>query len=243
MADLGTRMDLSVIYPAYNEEENIRLIPGELLSYLDKTKANYEVVIVDDGSLDSTYKEALKLASRYKRIRIARHKKNQGLGAAVRTGIKAAKGRMIVTIDGDFTFHPRQIKMLYDEYRKGGADCIIGSPSLKGYDKSVPSYRIFLSKAANLIHVMLLGKRITAVTPIFRLYDAKKLKSLRLESNRFEINAEILYKWLIKGYTVKEVPALLTTRKHGISKLNNLREIKNHLLLMLKAIKWRIAGS
>ena len=239
---------LSVIYPAFNEEENVKLMPRELLpalaqlehSRLFAHRGSYEVIIVDDGSIDGTARYAQKLAAADPHIRLISHRRNRGLGAAIRTGIKHAHGELLVTIDGDYTFHPRQIKNLLARFSIGDVDCVIGSPTLRGYGKNVPRYRIFLSKGVNALYRILLRKKITAVSPIFRLYKTDQLKKLHLSSNRFEINAEILFKLLQDRRRVVEIPALLTTRKQGVSKLNNAREIKNHLLLLAKMAAWTV---
>ncbi|MEM4259854.1 MAG: glycosyltransferase family 2 protein [Candidatus Woesearchaeota archaeon] len=236
------KLKLSILYPAFNEEQNVKNIPVELLPYIEKLGIPYEVIIIDDGSKDNTLNEAIKLKIKYPVIRVLKHKKNMGLGAAVKTGIKNAKGELLVTIDGDFTFHPRQIKDLFKRFQKGDVDCVIGSPTLKGYGKDVPSYRIFLSKSVNLLYNILLGKRITAVSPIFRLYKTRQLKKLKIQANGFDINAEILFRLLEKNRIVTEIPARLTTRKFGESKLNNVKEIKNHIKLLLRILSWKIKG-
>lgn len=231
---------LSVILPAYNEEENLDRIPKELLSELNKLRVSYEVVIVDDGSKDNTLKKAKELSNKYPHIRVVPHAKNKGLGAAVRTGIRNSKGHLIVTLDTDFTFHPRLIRVLLNRFNKGDVDFVSGSSNLAGYSKNIPGYRIFLSNACNLGYSILFAKKVTSVSPIFRLYKAEQVKRLKLNSTGFDINAEILAKLIISGKKFAEVPAKLTIRKYGVSKLNNFREIKNHLKMYCKIIWWRI---
>lgn len=233
-------MKLTIILPCYNEEDNIPYIEKELFNILDKLGLEYEIIFVDDGSKDKTYQKIVELSKRNKRIIICKHKKNMGLGAAIQTGIKKARSDLLVTLDSDLTFHPKQIEDLLNAFDKNKVDCVIGSPTLKGYDKSIPIYRIFLSKTVNLMYDILLGKRITSVSPIFRLYKTNQLKKLKLESNGFDINAEILAKLLIQKKKVIEIPAKLTVRKYGVSKINNIREIKNHIKLMYKIIKWKL---
>lgn len=230
---------LSIIIPCYNEEENLRIYEKELFPHLVKLKNKYEVILVNDGSKDNTLKEMQKLKKKRSNIKIVSYEPNGGLGYAIRKGIKAATGELTITLDSDLTFHPTLIPRLLERYKKGDVDCVIGSPTLEGYDKSVPPYRIFLSKGVNIMYWFLLGKKITAVSPIFRVYNTKKLQSLELISNKFEINSEILFKLLKIKCKVAEVPAKLTIRKHGVSKLNSKKEIINHLKLMSKIVFWR----
>lgn len=232
---------LSIIIPCYNEEENLISYNKELFPYLDSLKLKYEVVLVNDGSKDNTLKKMQKIKKKRKNIQIISYQPNGGLGYALRKGIKAAKGDLTVTLDSDLTFHPNLIPRLLEAYKKYNVDCVIGSPNLDKYDESIPFYRIFLSKGVNVMYWILLGKRITAVSPIFRLYDTKKLQKLDLISNKFEINAEILFKLLKIKCKIIEVPAKLTIRKFGVSKLNSKREIINHLKLMAKMLIWKFS--
>lgn len=230
---------LSIIIPCYNEEENLCSYTKELFPHLDKLKTKYEIILVNDGSKDKTLAMMKKLKKDNNKIKIVSYSPNGGLGYAIKNGIKAANGDLTVTLDSDLTFHPSLIPNLLERYKKGDVDCVIGSPTLAGYDKSVPFYRIVLSKGANMLYWIILGKKITAVSPIFRLYKTNKIKNLELESNKFEINSEILFKLLKNKCKIVEIPATLTTRKYGVSKLNSKKEIINHLKLMGKMLIWK----
>ncbi len=239
-------VELSVIIPCYNEEKNVERMPEELIEELDKLNLDYEIIAVDDGSKDSTLKILKKLKEKYAFIKIIKHERNKGLASAIKTGIDNAKGEMTVTLDSDYTFHPSQIKNLLDRYKKEDVDIVIGSPALsKGYSDDVPKYRIWLSNGGRLLYNIALGEKITAVTPIFRLYKTDILKKINLNpkptpQGGFSINAEILAKLLFKGYKAAEIPATLTVREYGESKINNLREIVSQLILVTKIMWWRV---
>ena len=241
-------IELSVILPCYNEEENIIRIPNELISELDKLKLSYEIIAINDGSTDNTLEELKKLQKIYPQIKIINHETNKGLANGVKSGIDNAAGKLTVTLDADFTFHPRQIKNLLDRFNKGDIDIVIGSPSLgKGYSEDIPKYRVWLSKGGGLLYKIAIGKDITAVTPIFRLYKTEQLKEIELNprptpKGGFDINAEILAKMLIKKRKVVEIPAELTIRQYGESKINNSKEIVRNLLLVLRITWWRITS-
>jgi len=229
---------LSIIFPAYNEEKNLKLIEKELFPIIKNIDA--EVIFVDDGSKDNTVKKIKQLQKKRKNIILLIHKENQGMGAAIRTAIPRCSSKFTITMDSDLTFHPRHIPKLLNKIEKENVDCIIGSPFIGGFGKNLQWYRIALSKGVNLIYNVLLGQKITAVSPILRIYKTKQLQELELESNKFEINAEILAKLLIKKRKVIEIPAKLTKRKYGESKLNNFKETMNHLKLMSKIVWWKI---
>ena len=230
---------LSVIVPAYNEEDNVLLIEKDLLPVLDSLNSSYEVLVIDDGSSDKTFEKANSLKS--DKIRLLKHKKNLGLGAAVRTGIENSKGRYVLTMDADFSFSPAQIPSLFLGIRDSGADCVIGSHFMEaGELEDVGFLRRFLSQSINKIYQIIIPTQVSAISSIFRIYDGEALKSLPLQTSGFEINVEILLHLIKRKYRILEVPARLGTRKMGKSKINFKREIKNHLKLIFKIIRWKI---
>lgn len=232
-------MRLSIIYPCYNEEENIHLIEKELINVLKNEVESLEIIAVDDGSKDKTYNKLKFLQRKYPFIKIIKHDNNKGLGVALKTGIENSSYEFIVTLDADLTFHPRQIKYLIKAYKENEVDFVVGSPFLFGYNKNIPKYRLFLSWACNLLYRIVLGRKITAITPIFRFYQAKDLKKLKIENSGFDANAEIMAKLILQGKKFIEIPVELTKRKYGSSKLNNLKEAKNHLKIIGKILVWR----
>ncbi|MDP3762770.1 MAG: glycosyltransferase family 2 protein, partial [bacterium] len=191
-------MKLSVVLPAFNEEENVPRIEPELLPVLEKIAPDWEVIVVDDGSRDKTALLVEKM--NHPKIRLIKHGVNKGIAEALKTGLAAAAGEYIVFLDSDFTFHPSLIPRLFEAFEKNpGVDFIIGSPALAKYGENVPGWRIFISKAANFVYSFLLGRRVTSVNQIFRLYKTWQLKEWKLESGGFEIFAEILFKLVFRG--------------------------------------------
>lgn len=234
-------MQLSVIIPCFNEEQNVPRYSQELWPVLESLGLSFEVVIVDDGSKDGTVGAVEALGK--KEARLARHEVNQGLGAAVRTGITTATGERLVILDGDLTFHPKLIaRLLEGSAQNPEADFIIGSPNLGGYGVGIPAWRLAISKIANFIYYILLGKPITSINQIFRLYKTADLQALPLGAVGFDINAEILFKLVFRGKRFFEVPAELTNRLLGVSKLNYAREIRRHMVLIFKILKWKFFG-
>ncbi|MDO8499681.1 MAG: glycosyltransferase family 2 protein [bacterium] len=234
-------MKLSIIIPCCNEELNIpRLVP-ELWPVLENIGGDFEVIMVDDGSKDSTAAEIKKIIK--PQAHLVQHEVNRGLGSAMRTGIAAATGDRLIFLDCDLTFSPNLIpRLIAGAASHPEADFIIGSPNLGGYGEGIPAWRLWISKAANFIYYILLGQPITSINQILRLYKTADLKSLPLEAMGFDINAEILFKLVFRGKKFFEVPAELTNRLLGVSKLNYRREIQRHLVLTLKIIKWKLFG-
>jgi dolichol-phosphate mannosyltransferase len=234
---LMDRPSISVIFPAFNEAANLARFPAEVIPVLDAVGRTYEIVVVDDGSADDTAAVATRLGGP---VRLVRHDRNQGLGAALRTGFEAARGDLVITADTDLTFSPSLIPILLERFDRGDVDVVSGSPKLAGYAKEIPSYRIAVSGLSTVIYSAILGTHITAVSPILRLYRRQDLLSLGLRAVGFDINAEILFCLVRSGKRVAEIPAPLTQRIHGTSNLNYGREMRRHLRLVMRMLRWKL---
>jgi dolichol-phosphate mannosyltransferase len=234
---MSQHVELSFVFPAFNEAANLRRFPEEVFPVFDALGRSYEVVIVDDGSADDTAAVAEGLGAR---ARLVRHGRNQGLGAALRTGFQHAAGDLVVTMDTDLTFSPKLVPELLARFDRGDVDVVSGSPQLAGYASDIPSYRVFVSRASTMVYSAILGTRVTSVSPIFRLYRRADLRELDLAAVGFDINVEILYGLLRKGKRLAEIPAPLTQRIHGESNLNYGREMRRHLRLVGRMLGWKL---
>lgn len=230
-------MFLSAILPCFNELQSLGLFRQRLFPALDALGLSHEIVVVDDGSTDGTSTSLRELAQERSGLRILSHERNKGLGAALRTGFASAAGEWIVTLDADLSFAPSQIADLIEAQRKTHADLVAGSPFLNAAGlQEVPRMRRWPSVLANTLYRTACGCRLTAYTPIFRLYRTSTLRSIPLHSEGFEINAEIAALFLAAGKTVTEVPAILSVREHGYSKLSPLRELWRHARLLRRLL-------
>lgn len=238
---------ISLVIPLFNEEENLQLYNKELFPVVNnisrKYNTEFEYVFVNDGSSDRTLEIVKDISQSLPSYKIISHERNRGLGAAIRTGITESSGDYIVCMDADLTFRPENIEDLLVEFFRTNADCVSGSPFLeKDHLKDIDSHRLFLSKSINVLYRLLLGKRITSISPIFRLYKKTALKDLNLVSNNFNINAEILSKLIINGKVVTEIPVPLYKRRFGYSKINVKKEIANNIKLIGKIVKVKYFG-
>jgi len=228
---------ISFVFPAYNEAENLKRFPSEVVPVFDALNEPYEIVVIDDGSTDDTAAVASSLGGR---VRLVRHDRNRGLGAAIKTGIKESRGDIVITMDTDLTFAPTLVPRLLERFRKGDVDCVSGSPKMAGYDGKIPFYRKAISYCASLVYAVAIGAWMRDVSPIFRLYKRDQLLELPLETNGFEINAEILFQLIRRKRRIVEVPAPLTVRIHGESKLDYPKEMKRHLRLVARMLRLRM---
>lgn len=228
---------ISFVFPAFNEAANLQRFPAEVIPVFDALGKPYEIIVVDDGSRDATAEVARGLGPK---VRLIQHEGNKGLGQALRTGFAAAQGDLVITMDTDLTFAPMLVSSLLARFEQGDCDVVSGSPKLAGYGADIPSYRIFISTAATLVYSTILGMRISAVSPIFRLYKRADLQALHLTAQGFDINAEILFGLIKNGKRVAEVPAPLTQRTQGESKLDYKKELQRHAKLVSRMVKWRV---
>ncbi len=230
---------LSVVIPCFNESAVIPRFESELFPALEDLGLNYEVVAVDDGSTDQTRGALEELSKTRSYLKVISHERNRGLGAALRTGFKAATKDWIATLDADLTFHPDFLQALISEQTRTGADLISGSPFLRAQDCSVPMIRKIPSFLLNSFYRGLFTRALTSYTPIFRLYRASMLRTLPLTAEGFEINAEIAARVHLAEGKFAEVPVPLTTRREGESKLERFRELKRHAALIVKLLSGR----
>jgi glycosyltransferase involved in cell wall biosynthesis len=239
---------ISVIIPLYNEEENVLLYPERLIPVTESVIRSFgedcEFVLVDDGSRDRTLERLRALEAKARNITVVPHGTNRGMGAAIRTGLAHARGNLVITLDSDLTYQPGDIGKLLAAYREEKAACISGSPFReKDLTKEVSSpFRIFASRGVNFLYRILLGRDITCVSGIFRLYEKGALDGLTLRSDTFEIDAEILAKLILGGQSVREVGVTLHWREFGVSKLNVKREVRNNLKILARIFRTRFLG-
>jgi len=238
---------ISVVIPIYNEEEMLNQYEVSLYPVIDRIKTTFkmefEIILVDDRSRDASWKIIGELAKKRKDTIGVSHEKNRGMGGALKTGIAHSHGDLIIFLDADLTFRPEDIAILLQEYDKNSADCISGSPYLKpGLMADVQRYRMILSRMVNILYRILLGQKITSISPIFRLYKKKVFDRISLSSENFEINAEILSKMIFLDMTILEVPVALHERKLGESKANLTKSIKSHLMILYRIFSVKYLG-
>nr|MBN2278406.1 glycosyltransferase [candidate division Zixibacteria bacterium] len=225
-------IEISVIVPIYNESENIPASLQKIAAALTITNQSFEIIPIDDGSTDDTAEKIRQYAQEDPRIRYAGYRHNAGRGKALRTGIKAARGKYILSIDCDLSYSEEYLTVMYRLLKDNPEiDFVIGSPYMNdGGTENVPFKRLWISKIGNIILSSAMRGRIKTSTGILRGYKAEVVKRLDLESDGKEIHLEILSKALASGYTPLEFPAVLTSRKKGNSKFKFKATALSHLV-------------
>lgn len=227
-------MIFDIVIPAYNEAGNLKLIEDQLIPQLESDGIQFEIIIVNDGSTDDTPAIADELAQKMDRIHVFHHPKNMGLGAALRTGYQNAKNRWVISIDSDLSYSPDQIRNLVNAVDTN-IDAVFGSPYMKGGTvEGVSELRIIPSKVISMLYSLLMTKRLSCWTGMFRAIKKTAIQSISISQDGFDGVAEIAIKLVKKGYNVIEVPAVLGQRTIGESKAIFFREFTKHLKQLLR---------
>ncbi|MCU0575242.1 MAG: glycosyltransferase [Desulfobacterota bacterium] len=226
---------VSVIIPMYNEEENAPDTIARVERLLQGTGQSYEIIPVNDGSTDGTLEILDEIASRNPTVHVVSYWKNGGRGKAIRYGFKAARGRYIATIDADLSYDPEYIiQMTHVLDEESDIDVVLVSPYMEGgRTEGVPRKRLLVSWMGNKVLQLAMPEKIHTLTCIVRCYRNEVISSLDLESDGKEIHLEILSKVLAMGFHVKEIPAVLTSRKKGASKFAFKSTAVSHLLFTI----------
>ena len=223
-------MEVSLIIPMYNEEDNVLITLNEVKKVLE-TYPSYQIVAVDDGSSDQTLALLEEYASENPELLVLKHPVNMGMGRALRTGFEKAEGDVIITLDADLSYDPKYITELIQELHENHLDIVIGSQYMAGGEtEDIPFIRLFISKMANKIVGYALDKNISTVTGILRAYRKEVIDSIEIEATGTEINPEILSKAIAIGFEVREIPVKLKGRKLGESKVQFRSTTISHLL-------------
>jgi glycosyltransferase involved in cell wall biosynthesis len=206
---------VTVLLPAYNEAGvlpgNLERLTGYLETLADRFR--WELVVVDDGSTDETFERTRRFLASRDNVRVFRHPGNLGLGRALTSGFNESRGRYIVVMDLDLTYAPEHIGALLEQIVTTGADIVVASPYMKGgHCSDVPLTRRLLSRWGNRFLAMTARgagerARISTLTGMVRAYDGGFIRALNLKSSGPEINTEIIYKAMILGARIEEIPA------------------------------------
>lgn len=219
-------MIASVIIPVYNERNTIE----RLVEVVKSVPVAKEIIIVDDFSTDGTRE----ILSGIKDVRVLYHDVNRGKGAAIRTGIAAATGDVVIIQDADLEYNPLEYPKLLAPFADASVDAVFGS-RFKGGGKF-----LFLSRVANVVLTgltrLLFGGQVSDMETCYKVVRRELLLSLNLVSNRFEIEPEITTKLLKRGVRIVEVPISYQARaSHEGKKIG----VKDGLQAIWQLFYWR----
>ncbi len=225
-------IEISVIVPMFNEAANLPGNIDRIENALKLTGQSFEIIPVNDGSIDDTYEALRNIAKDDDCLRPTGYPDNSGRGRALRTGISHARGKFIMTCDADLSYDEAYLPAMYKLLSAPEApDMVVGSPYMSGGDtKNVPTNRLLISRLGNLVLSRIMPGNMHTVTGILRGYRASAIQALDLESDGKEIHLEIISKGIAAGFRITEFPAVLTGRKKGKSKFRFKATALSHIL-------------
>lgn len=217
---------VAVVLPMYNEAGNVAALLERLDGVRERADLDLTAIAVDDGSRDATALRLGELVPTYAFLRILRHDRNQGMAAALRTGIahalaqRAPKFDVIAFMDADLTHAPEDLPRLLAPILSDHADFVLGSRYVPGGGmRGVPWPRRVISVIGNAAVRKLLGVPSRDLTSGFRAARSDVFRAVSLEERGFGIQLEGTAKAYRAGFRVAEVPITLGVRKNGYSKM------------------------
>lgn len=191
-------VSISVFFPCYNEQDNVARTVKQALTVLENLKADYEVIVVDDGSRDETAQIADEIAGRNSRVKVIHHKTNLGYGAALQSGFKAATKEIVFYTDGDGQFDINEMPALLPMIAQFD---IVSCYRLNRQD---PIIRRINAWCWTKLVCLLFGMKIRDIDCAFKLYKRQIFDNIELSSTGALIDAEILARATRKGYSITQ---------------------------------------
>ena len=204
-------MLVSVIIPAYNEEQTI----GEVVEAVHSLSIEKQIIVVNDGSTDGTY-DALEQLREVRQLTIVHCEENGGKGCAIRNGLPHVKGEAVVIQDADMELSPTDISELLQPFKKKDVQVVYGSRFLNGRGNA--SVHNFIANRVLATYTnFLYGCRITDESTGYKAFSAELITRLNLTCEGFEFCPEVTAKILRAGYRIHEVPVSYfpRTKKEG----------------------------
>jgi glycosyltransferase involved in cell wall biosynthesis len=192
---------LTVLMPVFNEQSTVKEIVDRCLRV--ELPLAIDLVIVDDGSSDETAKVLAAIGD--PKVRVLTHPHNEGKGAALRTGLAAATGDLVIVQDGDLEYNPEDWQALLSPVLKGDAFVIHGN-RFAGSGRNMSGLYRFGNRFLSIVTSVLYAKRLSDMETCYKLFDRRVIEPITVVSDRFDFEPEITAKVLRQGYDIVEVP-------------------------------------
>lgn len=227
-------MKLSIVIPAYNEEESIAETIDQIEEAFSKVAIEHEIFIVNDNSKDNTIKVLEELAFKYPAVKYETNLGPNGFGYAVRYGLERYSGDCVAVMMADLSDSPYDLIRYYTTMLEGNYDCVFGSRFIKGGKViDYPFVKKVINRVANFIIRMVMRIKYNDTTNAFKLYKREVIEGVKpILSPHFNLTIELPLKAIIRGYSYAIVPNSWTNRKYGVSKLK-IKEMGSRYFFIL----------
>jgi glycosyltransferase involved in cell wall biosynthesis len=228
-------MLLSVIIPVYNEMQTLKdLVEKVLLVDLSSLDISLEILVIDDCSQDGTMDVARKMVEEGK-IRLIRHEKNQGKGAALHTGFQTAQGDIVLIQDADLEYDPAEYPKLLKPIADGRADVVYGSRFMGGEPHRVLYFWHYVgNRFLTLLSNMMTNLNLTDVETCYKVFRSEVIRSISLKEKRFGFEPEVTAKIARLGCRIYEVGISYTGRTYVEGKKINWKDGVRALWCIIK---------
>ena len=223
---------LSICVPVYNEAENLPLLHAAICAVVDPNRIDTEILLVDDGSKDGSWQAIESLVARDPRVRGLRFKANCGETAASDAGLRAARGKYVMTMDADLQNDPADIPQFIETLNQGW-DCVCGT-RVATRGKGDKFIRVASSRIANWVRNKLSQETITDAGCTYRAFKRECVARLKLYRGLHRFIPTLLK---MEGFTVTEIPVTNNPRLHGESKYGVWNRLFKSFRDLL-AIRW-----
>jgi len=227
---------LSVVMPVYNEQARVEQAVAQVLAA--PVDDEIELLAVDDGSTDGTADVLQRLADDEPRIRLLRHERNQGKGAALLTGFAAATGDVVLVQDADLEYDPADYPRLLAPIRDGRADVVLGSRFIGDVHRVLYFWHYCGNRLVTLWSNVMSGLNLTDMEAGYKVFRREVLDGLQLRSRRFGVEPELVQKVARGGWRVYEVAVTYNGRTYAEGKKITWRD---GLAALWHIVRFRIA--
>ncbi len=222
-------MKLSVIIPVYNEVESIKVI----LKRVQDTNLVSEIVVVDDGSKDGT-RDVLKTLDGQGGVRVILHEQNKGKGAAVRTGMQAATGEVLLIQDADLEYDPRDYPELLKPIEEGLADVVYGSRFLGRAHRVTMFWHLVANRMLTFLTNILYNTILTDMETGYKVFRREVIQGMVIRANSFNFEPEFTAKILKRNHRIFEVPITFNPRDYTQGKKIKLHDAFEAVWALIK---------
>jgi dolichol-phosphate mannosyltransferase len=227
-------LKLSVVMPAQNEEGSVGATVEGIVAALEREAIDYEVVVVNDDSTDSTEAVVAAIGAANPRVRVHRSHYERGFGMAIRAGLDVYEGDAVAIVMADASDNPEDL-VHYHRLLEEGWDCAFGSRFVRGatvYD--YPRLKLFINRLANQFIRILFRHGYNDTTNAFKAYRREVIETIQpLLSKHFNLTVEMPLKAIVRGHTYAVVPTDWTNRATGVAKLKMKEMGSRYLFIVL----------
>ncbi len=223
-------MRLTFLLPVFNERATVE----EILRIVEASGLADRIIVVDDASTDGTRELLQEMASHNPRMELHLHDRNQGKGAALRTGFAKVETELVLVQDADLEYDPRDVPSLLVPIEEGKADVVFGSRFLGAPRRPTMFWHMVANKLLTLMTNVLYNTILTDMETGYKLFRREVIQSIVIRSNRFDFEPEITAKLLKKKVRIFEVPITFNPREYSEGKKIGLADAFAAVWALLK---------